>query len=159
MEIKKFLNNATNRYSYHSIIWITLAALFICILFITYIFVPHPGGESRTTAFLLLTSYIPAIHFPLAIFLTIYIFKFLHAKENKNLNFRIKNHLLTNKIIFPALLIISIISSLCFLYVIIWTLSQPYNNYDRLLFVFITIPLLVLITIIYLVIRKKFLHD
>ena len=163
MKIKKFLNDAINRYSYHSIIWITLSVLIMCALFITYIFAPHSGGESRTTAFLLLISYFPAVYFPLVIFLTIFIFKILNTKENKNVDFRIKNHILTStiaiKIAFPILLIISGILLLCFLYIAIWTMLQPYSNYDRLLFVYITIPLLIFITIVYLVIRKKFLHD
>ncbi len=111
-------------------ICITLSVLIMCVLFITYIFAPHSGGESRTTAFLILISYFPAVYFPLVIFLTVYIFKILQTKENKNLDFRIKNHLLTNTI---AIRIVLNFSLLIFLsYFIILSMKYISNKYISL---------------------------
>ncbi|MBR6126510.1 hypothetical protein IKQ21_02395 [bacterium] len=96
MKIEELWNNAANRYSFNSIIWMVLLVVITAILCVLYIFIPHLGGESRTIVFLFLITGFPAVFVPLIILLTIYTFEILYKKENKNVKFRIKNHLLTN---------------------------------------------------------------
>ncbi len=158
-----FCNYVINRYSYLSIFLMAMIVVITCILCIAYVVVPHSGGESRTTVFLFLISYFPAIFIPVMIALTVFIFKFLEKKENKNSNLLIKNTILKDipaiRITFFFLFILSIIFLFFFLIYTIWSLMQPYNNYLRFLFFCITIPILIFITIIYLFVCKKFLQN
>ena len=163
MKIEEFWNYAAYRYSFNSIIGVALLIVIIAILCILYIFTPHPGGESRTSVFLYLITGFPSVTVPLLILSAIYTFEFLYKKENKNENFRIKNHLLTNiyakKYTFAIPFMLSIFLLLFSIIFTTWILFQPYSIGLRIYFLLITIPSSIFITFIYLFVRKKFLHD
>lgn len=161
MEIENFWNNTINKYSFHMIALIFWLFIFIFLLTIIGAYIANAINiELGQVYFWYLLFFFPTIVFPAILLILFFTFLFLKEKEQKNSSFYIKNKLLrTNfyKVFILLSFVLSIISLCISIYFCIKYIIEGNNAIN--IFIHQGIPKFIFITIIYLIIRKKFLHD
>ena len=157
MKIINFFKNNINKYSFQAIIWtfwvqIAFLLAFICNL---NLFTDY----SDFIIFLALS--LPVFVIPIANLILILVYILFKEKEKYSGRFVIKNKFLTNNPIYKLLCILSFCFIVIFListtilsiYFIIWNIQD-----DFFTFVIFTLPILTIIFLLYLFVRKIFIY-
>ncbi len=156
------IRNYLNKYSFNffaNICWLLLFILVI-MAFASIICIRIDSGYIQVL-FWYIAFFFPTVVFPVTLTIFICIYKFLSAKELSQNNFRIKNKFVTDSTFYLIFTLVSLI--LTFLLILTFVCVNTYiiflNTSLFYVFLYAGIPLMIVITIIYHFIRKKFLQN
>ncbi len=160
MNFENCWNKAINKYSSYFFILAAMIVLAIFTVLLILIVAPIPMDDYYRWMILgIIFSYMPSVVIPVLIIFFAYVFHIIRIIENKNPTFRIRNKIIQNKAfktLFQVLNGVSILFLILCICICILFLLLPYTNISRFYFTHICIPILTLITTIFLIVRKNF---
>ena len=157
MKIVKFFKNNINKYSFQTIIW----AFWVQIAFLS-VFIHNLNHFTEYSDFIIfLALSLPVFVIPIANLILILVYILFKEKEKYSRGFVIKNKFLINNPIYKLLCILSfgfiviflISTTILSIYFVIWNIQDGF-----LTFVIFTLPILIIIFLLYLLARKFFIY-
>ena len=157
MKIVKFFKNNINKYSFQTIIW----AFWVQIAFLS-VFIHNLNHFTEYSDFIIfLALSLPVFVIPIANLILILVYILFKEKEKYSSGFVIKNKILINNPIYKLLCILSfgfiviflISTTILSIYFVIWNIQDGF-----LTFVIFTLPILIIIFLLYLLARKFFIY-
>ena len=157
MKIVNFFKNNINKYSFQTIIW----AFWVQIAFLS-VFIRNLNLFTDHSDFIIfLALSLPVFVIPIANLILILVYILFKEKEKYSSGFVIKNKFLINNPIYKLLCILSfgfiviflISTTILSIYFIVWNIQD-----DFLTFVIFTLPILIIIFLLYLLARKFFIY-
>lgn len=157
MKIINFFKNNINKYSFQTIIWAFWVQIAFLLTFICNL--NHFTDHSDFIIFLALS--LPVFVIPIANLILILVYILFKEKEKYSRGFVIKNKFLINNPIYKLLCILSfgfiviflISTTILSIYFVIWNIQDGF-----LTFVIFTLPILIIIFLLYLLARKFFIY-
>ena len=163
MQINKFIQDATSRYSYHFIAWIFPFILLTSLLIIYFLWLYFAKkidvGTGQTIAWLLILFVLPII-MPCIALTYILILSSIRYYEKININFRLKNNIFNNNLFLKMVfLFLFVIGIMLYLLLICYT-TYMISISDSYKHIFFTIGIPVMISILPInLFFYKFLHN